>query len=140
MSDFQAFIVSFCGVCAVIGGIYILCPKGNISKTVKYVINLTVICAFVGLLSVAFKFDYSFDKYEGYTKTSEMSAQVVKMIFETALKNSNVSFKKIEIITDKTADNSISINKVFVYSEESPEKIKEILNKESSFSIEVINE
>lgn len=71
---------------------------------------------------------------------SQFSEDTAKQVFKTALGKEGITFKKIEVITDKLENGSINITKVTVISDEDPEKIKEIISPDGTLEVEVINE
>ena len=140
MKDFISFVSSFCVVSSIIGGLTIIFPSGRLSKSVRYVAVLSIICAFLGVFFVNFKLS---DK-GGFAvaEQSENNADIhlTRMIFENALKTNNIPFDKIDFLTDKTDDGSIIISKVFVYSSCPKEKIEEIIGNDGEYEVEVIDE
>lgn len=140
MKNLGSFIVSFCGVCAAVGGISMILPSGKISKSVKQIISLTVICAFLGLFAVLLNIKISADKSIYDTDFSVNYEETVKTVFESALKSKNIKFREITVYTDKTQDGRIFITKVTVYSAESKAKIVSAIGNGSEYEVEVINE
>ena len=56
------------------------------------------------------------------------------------LKTNNITFSKIDFLTDKNESGSIIITKVFIYTSCSKEKIEEIIGNSSEYEVEVIDE
>lgn len=140
MNNLNSFIISFCGVCAAIGGISMILPSGKISKPVKQIIGLTVICAFLGLFAVCLNIKINADKSFSDEDYSINYEETVKTVFETALKSKNIKFFKIIVYTDKTQSDRIFITKVKVFSDENKEKIVSAIGNSGEYEVEVVNE
>ncbi len=139
MGNFSAFLISFCTSVILLGFLYMLCPSGNISKTVKYVFCLCFVCCI--LSSIAFipkGFSIEFETHEN-TAQAYNGEYAVEAVFREALKSNDINFKKIEIDVNKSESDGITINKVIVYTTETKEKIEQIIGSDS-YAVEVINE
>ncbi len=139
MKEFYQFIISFCIVCAVLGGIYILFPNGKLSKSVKYAVSLCMICAFLGIFSVSFNLNIKPQNKIDFKTESSAAEETAKAIIEKALKNNNIKFDKISVFTDKTQNGDIIISKITVFTSEEKEKIEETIGN-GEYEVEVINE
>ena len=53
MNFFSSFAVAFCGACVFIGAIYMLCPDGAVSKSVKYVLGLVFLLSVISAAAIA---------------------------------------------------------------------------------------
>ena len=140
MKDFISFVTSFCVVSAVIGGLSIIFPNGKLSKSVRYIAVLSLICAFIGIFFVKFNIDVHPDLSQIEKSQNDTDIYLTKMIFENALKTNNITFSKIDFLTDKNESGSIIITKVFIYTSCSKEKIEEIIGNSSEYEVEVIDE
>lgn len=140
MKDFISFVTSFCVVSAVIGGLSIIFPSGKLSKSVRYIAVLSLICAFIGIFFVKFNIDVHPDLSQIERSQNDTDIYLTKMIFENALKTNNITFSKIDFLTDKNESGSIIITKVFIYTSCSKEKIEEIIGNSSEYEVEVIDE
>ena len=140
MKDFISFVTSFCVVSAVIGGLSIIFSSGKLSKSVRYVAVLSLICAFIGIFFVKFNIDVHPDLSRIEKSQNNTDIYLTKMIFENALKTNNITFSKIDFLTDKNENGSIIITKVFIYTSCSKEKIEEIIGNSSEYEVEVIDE
>ena len=137
MSEFSSFAISFCGVCVATGGIHMLIPEGKMTKTVKYVIVLTLISALIGVFAVNFNFEFQTGA------ASDLDAEyrdekLVTAVFENALNMNNVKFEKIVIFTDKSKEGSITITKIQIYSAESRERIMSAIGNGNEYEVEII--
>lgn len=141
MTALKGFISVFCTLCCTLGGLFILSPKGSFEKPVRYVFALTVLlCTLTSIISLT-KLDLNLNTQEfEISDISQFSKGTAEAVFKTALVKENVTFKKIEVITDKLENGSINITKVTVFSDEDPEKIKEIISPDGTLEVEVINE
>lgn len=141
MSAFSSFIISFCVGCILLGALYMLCPTGNMSATVKYIFCLCFVCCVIGSVITLKLPDLSF--FEGEKTTlaiTEQNASVVaQSIFCEALTSENINFRKITVEANKLSDGSITISKVTVYTDETYEKINSIIGS-TSYKVDVINE
>ncbi len=140
MKDFISFVTSFCVVSAVIGGLSIIFTNGKLSKSVRYIAVLSLICAFIGIFFVKFNIDVHPDLSRIEKSQNDTDIYLTKMIFENALKTNNITFSKIDFLTDKNENGSIIITKVFIYTSCSKEKIEEIIGNSSEYEVEVIDE
>ncbi len=137
------FIISFCVGSILIGSLYIICPKGNISKQIKYVFSLVFLIIIISAANVPLK-SIDFDAFSPANieiETEDLEISAAKYVFSYTLKKQNINFREISIFTDKTDDDSIVITKVVVTTDEPPQKVTNALaglldNRE----VEIINE
>lgn len=141
MESINYFITSFCSACVLLGFLYMLCPTGSMSTSVKYIFCMCLVCCVVGAVVKLPDIDFSiFEKTESYEiLTEQNSAVVAESVFVEALRRQNINFEKITVDTNKTADGDISISKVTVYTNEQPQKIYEVIYSDS-YEVEIINE
>lgn len=141
MNGFSGFAAAFCGVCAVFGAVRLIVPRGTLSKTVMYVLSLVFLSVLLtAALSAERFFPQIESKYAANGDNTAMSRAAIISVFETALTDGGINFDKIEVCTDKTADNSIIITEVTVYSSDSAPRIKELIGRADSYEVKVINE
>lgn len=143
MNSFAQFIITFCCVSMLFGGLYLLKPSMKSEKTVKYVFSLIFICALVSAISNFKIEDIEFDikKQSAQSNYTEVTEYTLKLTFEEALRGQNIKFSKITVCTDKNREGGIIISKVTVFSSENPDKIKSVLGGNSAeYEIEVIYE
>ncbi len=137
------FITSFCVGSVLIGSLYIICPKGNISKQIKYIFSLVFLVIIISAANVPLKnIDFHTpSSVDLQIDTEDLEISAAKYVFSYTLKNQNINFKEISIFTDKAPDNSIVITKVVIVTNEPPQKVRNALaglldNRE----VEIINE
>lgn len=117
-----------------------LCPKGVLDKSVRYIFILTLMCAILALIRGVGNINFNPIQNEIVLNESDINAIGARLTFEQALKNNSIEFSKITVCTDKLQDNSIIINKVVVYSQEAREKILEVFGNPQEYEVIVINE
>ncbi len=141
MEGLNSFIISFCGSCVLLGFLYMLCPSGSMSASVKYVFCLCFVCCIVGAAVTLPSPDFSyFDAVQGgEILTEQNTAVTAETVFSEALRQQNINFRKIAVDTNKTDDGSIIISKVTVYTDEQPQKIYAVIDSDG-YEVEVINE
>ena len=141
MSGINSFIISFCSSCILLGFLYMLCPSGSISGSVKYVFCLCFVCCVLGgTVSVKMP-DFSTQSSKNNTEilTEEKVSTTAQMVFSEALIQQNINFRKIIVDTNKLQDGSITISRISIYTNEPSQKINEIIGSES-YEVVVINE
>ena len=141
MSGINSFIVSFCGGCILLGVLYMLCPTGNMSKSVKYVFCLCFVCMVVGAALSIKPPDLSmFDDIKHTEILTEQNVAVTaQTVFGEALTQISINFRKITVDTNKISDGSIVINRVTVYTDEPQQKVTQVIRSDS-YEVVVINE
>ncbi len=141
MSSINAFIISFCGGCILLGFLYMLCPSGNMSAPVKYIFCLCFVCCVIGTAVSLPSPDFSnFDKKnEIELLNKQNTAATAQMVFSEALTKQNINFTKVLVDTNKLSDDSIVISKVTVFTTEEASKIVQIIG-DDSYEVVVINE
>ena len=141
MNAIKGFIISFCSSSIVLGFLFMLCPSGSISKSVKYIFCLCLMCCVVASASMLKEPDFSFfsKDSQGEILTEKNVAVTAQMIFSEALTKEKINFRKITVDTNKLADGSITIDKVIVYTSESLITITQLIGSES-YEVIVINE
>lgn len=141
MSAFLSFLSAFCVGCVVLGGLYLLVPEGKLQKAVRYTFSLCFLCILITSIGTIGSLDFKIEqKSEDEFVSVGAAAESARIVFERALTNSEISFRKITVLTDKTDDGSIFISKVTVFSNENRDKILNIISGDGSFEVEVVNE
>ncbi len=137
------FITSFCVGSVLIGSLYIICPKGNISKQIKYIFSLVFLIIIISAANVPLKsIDFNaVSLTDNQINTDALDTSAAEYVFSYTLKKQNITFRKISIFTDKTDDGSIVITKVVIVTNEPQQKVINALaglldNRE----VEIINE
>lgn len=141
MNTITSFIVSFCGSCILLGFLYMLCPSGSMSASVKYVFCLCFICCVIGSAFSIPNPDFeTFDDVKSQDILTEQNVSVTaQTVFGEALKAENINFRKIEVDTNKLGDGSIVIIRVTVYTDQTAQKILDAIGSES-YEVVVVNE
>lgn len=142
MSGISSFLLAFCVVAIGIGALYMLCPKGSISKSVKYVLCLVFICSLLPLLSVFKGFTVSTDTSFIYRSASanELAKTAIKNTFQSALKKENIDFEKIEVVTDNFSSERINITEVIIYSPSDKQKTQRLFDEIKDFKVSIKDE
>lgn len=141
MKVFNEFVIVFCTSCIFLGFLYMLCPDGNISPSVKYIFCLCFLCCVLSSVANFKKIDFGDFASEIETDylTEQSAAVTAQSVFETALSSQNINFTKISVDTNKLSDGSIIISKVTVYSDCEPEEIIKAIGSDS-YEVCVVNE
>lgn len=141
MSGFYSFVLSFCTMCAVLGGLGVIIPSGNFANPLKYIFCLCFICVILGSVISIDKVDFNILEEREEITVSESGAEILaRQTFEEALRRANIEFEKIRVFTDKSESDGIFITEVVVYSHESFSKINEIISSDGAYEVRVINE
>lgn len=141
MNTITSFIVGFCGSCILLGFLYMLCPSGSMSASVKYVFCLCFICCVIGsAFSIPSPNFEMFDDARSQDILTEQNVSVTaQTVFGEALKAKNINYRKIVVDTNKMPDGSIVIIRVTVYTNESPQRVNEVIGSDS-YEVVLINE
>ncbi len=122
------------------GALYILMPKGKMSKAVSFAFSLAFLCL---VLSAAVKLNnISLPKISQESKefnNERLSAASAQAVFAEALASEGINFRKITVFTDKTDTGSISITKVLVFTAAGYEKVAGAIGSDS-YEVVVVNE
>ena len=140
LSAVKIFITAFCTGAVLLGILYILVPKGQSGKAVRYAFCL----CFLGLvLSAAVKI--SGGDFKGFSQKTQdfgnekLSAAAARTVFAEALTDAGVNYKKITVFTDKTESGGINITKVYVYTSASAEEVNAVVGSDN-YEVVVMNE
>lgn len=141
MASINQFIISFCTGCVLLGFLYMLCPSGNMSASVKYVFCLCFVCCVIGAAFSMTSPDFSeFDSFETSDLLTEQNTAITaQSVFSEALRQQNISFRKITVNTNETSDGSIFISKVTVFTSEPEQNVLAVLQSDN-YEVVVINE
>lgn len=141
MSALYSFLSAFCIGCVVLGGLHLLVPEGKLQKAVRYTFSLCFLCILISSIGTIGRLDFKIEqKNENEFVSVAAAAESARIVFERALTNSEISFRKITVLTDKTDNGSIFISKVTVFSSENEDKILNVISGDGSFEVEVVNE
>lgn len=143
MNYLASFLTAVCAASVFIGALYILCPEGNMSKTVAYALGLVFILSVTAASGITVKsVDISLPETEYSVDDSEESlVAAAEYVYSYALKSEGIDFSEIEVFTNKSEDGSISISKVRILSSEDRGKIIAALGSTAeALEVEIINE
>lgn len=137
------FFTSFCVGSILIGSLYILCPNGTISKSVKYVFSLIFLIIVISAANIPLKnIDTPSLTSQSETVDSEkMQIASAKYVFGHTLRANGINFKEITIFTDKLNDGSIIITKAVIVTSTPHEKVINALGElAKNREVEIVNE
>ena len=119
MNFFSSFAAAFCSACVFIGAVYMLCPDGAISKSVRYVLGLVFLLSVISAAAIAVgKWDFEMPEITAdYTEEASLDVSAAEYVYAYALSKAEIDFNKITVWTDKSENGSISINKVIICSD-----------------------
>jgi hypothetical protein len=136
------FVISFCAGCILIGSLYIICPEGNISKTVKAVFSLVFLVIIISAANIPLKsIDFNFTPKNEAANFENMQISAAEYVFSYTLSQQEINFSKLQVYTDILEDGSIVITKVVIASNEPREKILKALGElKDNREVEIIDE
>ena len=143
MNFFSQLIVAFCASSVFIGILFLLCPDGVMSKSVKYILGLSFLLSVITVAGITVRTDeFEFREFEfPENNLNTVETQTAKQVYSYALSQAGINFDEIELSTNKLEDGSIIINKIIIYSDADREKIIETLGEAAqNFEVEIINE
>ena len=142
MSNITTFFTSFCVSAILIGAFYIICPGGEISKSVKNIFALVFTLVIISsALTVNPVFDFSGEISQNEEITNSIDTSGAVYVYSECLKAAKIEFSKISVLTNKNEDGGIVISKVLIFSSEEKEKILSALSViAQNLEVEVINE
>ncbi len=143
MNFIISFLTSFCAACVLIGCLYIICPEGNLSKPIKYILSLLFIVIIISCGKITFKGnEIEFTAPQVNAQSSEeLQILSARYVFEYTLRANQINFESITVCTDKLPDDSIVINKVIIYTDCQKEKVLKALGELSKTrEVEIIND
>lgn len=145
MKTFSQVILGFSAASLILGAVYMLRPSGKMEKSVKFAFSViflsVIIAAFAGLLKINTPFSVKASSAD-LTETAEAVTKYrAEYLCEALLKENGINFNKILVNTDISADGSIGIKRVTVFTNNTQNGIKElILSAVMAREVEVINE
>lgn len=143
MNYITSLLTSLCACLILIGVLFIICPDGVMSKSVKYILSLIFLISVISVAGIGVSDQgKSFDfKTEASVDSSDFEIQNARLVYMETLKKSGLEFKEITVLTDKSEDGSIVINKIIVNSFCEKEKIINALSEiAKTAEVEVIDE
>ena len=142
MTRLSDFFITFCVSAIFIGALIIICPSGQISKSVKYILSLVFsLLVISSVLKIDFDLNFTPDKNSISSHTEALEVKSAEYVYSHCLKAENIEFSKISVLTNKTDDDRIVISKVLIFSKEDKNKIFLALSAVAqNFEVEIINE
>lgn len=143
MNFIYSVLTAFCAACIFIGTLYILCPEGAISKSVKYLLSLVFLVSVIAATgAVVKKGDIELPAVTTpEINTQNLDSANAELFYSYLLNREGIEFSKISVCTDKSDDGSIIISKVLIYSSQSCEEILKVLaGVAEKTEVEIINE
>ena len=142
MSNLATFFTSFCVSAILIGAFYVICPGGEISKSVKNIFSLIFTVVIISsALSIDPIFDYSAEITKNEEVINSLDTYSAIYVYSECLKAEKIEFSEISVLTNKTEEGGIVISKVIIFSSEDKEKILSALSiVAQNIEVEVINE
>lgn len=142
MNTVLQFFASFCIAAIFIGALFIICPDGAMSKTVKYALSLVFLCIVISTAGITVRTPVVFESPHSFSEGErQMEITFARQVYARALYSKQINFKVIEVFTNKQADDSIIISKVQIFTEHSKEAVLSALEGlNPKVEVEVINE
>lgn len=141
MNSLSSFMISFCSASIILGFLYMICPSGSMTKSVKYVFCLCFLCCILSVFTNLPKINFDAFDLESNNEiiTEQTAAATAQTVFSQALVENQINFKKITVDTNKLSDGSITISRVTVYTSATAEQINSVIGT-GSYEVNVINE
>lgn len=142
MNNLTSFFASFCVSSILIGALYIICPGGEISKSVKNIFSIVFTLVIISsALSIEPDFDFTVSVPENGDYTTAIDTTTAVYVYSECLKSEGIEFSEISVLTNKNQDGSIVISKVLIYSSEEKDKILGALSViAQNIEVEIIDE
>lgn len=142
MNYILSFFAAFCAASVFIGGLFMLCPEGTMTKPVKYILSLVFLLTVISAAGITVRnSDFKFEFTSPQIESDELEVNSAKFVYGYTLKKAGINYSDIEIFTTKTENGSISINKVIIYSEHTKEAVLEALGEAAkNIEVEIVNE
>lgn len=142
MNYLSSFFIAFCVSSIFIGAVFILCPTGQMSKSVRFVFSLVFTLIIISsALKINFNFDFTPDTNGIGSNAEAIEKSSAVYVYSECLKQNKIDFSEISVLTTKTDDGRIVISKVLIFSKEEKNKILSALSViAQNLEVEVINE
>ncbi len=145
MSEIKGIILGLCAASLVLGAVYMLRPKSNVEKSIRFAfavvfLSITVVSG-AGILKKDIKIADINVNADFISTAEELTRVQAEYLAEQVLLENGCEFQKISVLTDKSVDGGIFIKRVTVISRYNPEEIRQsILSVIETDGVEVINE
>lgn len=143
MNIFSSFTAAFCSASVFIGALYMLCPDGVISKSLKYILGLVFILSVISAAAIAVgKWDFKMPEINtDYEDSYTLQTSAAEYVYAYALTDAGIDFSKITVCTDKSENGSISINKVIICTDCEKSRVLAVLGEAAeNIEVEIIND
>lgn len=142
MTRLSDFFITFCVSAIFIGALLIICPNGQMSKSVKYILSLVFTLLIISsALKINFDLNFTPETEAINSYTEALDNKSAEYVYGQCLKAAEIEFSKISVLTNKSESGSIVISKVLIFSKEDKNKILSALSAVAqNFEVEVINE
>lgn len=130
METIKVFVAVFCTCAVMVGGMKLLLG-GALEDSGKYILALILVVTTVGALT---NIDISLKNIkpeiaeETDTNAQALVCYETEYLIKELFKNNNVSYKKIQVKTTKTKENSIVISEVILYEPEPVDKAVDLIH------------
>lgn len=129
MEGIKQIALSLSVSAVVISAFYIICPDGNLSRQMKYIIGLLMLLSVLTpIISVNIEFPVSGKEIKFSADATEMVASQYRYIAENILEKEKIYFDRILVNADILGDGNIIISKVCVYGVSEKEKAYALLS------------
>lgn len=143
MNYISSVLIAFCVSAVFIGSLFMLCPDGTMSKTVRYMLGICFILSVITAAGfTAPKTNIKLDLSDPKTEANEdILLSCAEYTYGYALQAAGIDYEEILIFTDKSDSDSISITKVSVKTACPREKVLEALGQVAeNIEVETENE
>ena len=143
MNVFSSFAAAFCSAIVFIGSLYMLCPEGAVSKSLKYILGLVFLLSVISAAAIAVgKWDFKMPELElDYGETVSLQVSAAEYVYEYALSENDIDFSKITVCTDNLENGSISISKVIIYTDCEESRVLAALSEVAeNTEVEIVND
>ena len=143
MNVIVQILTVFCAASIFIGALYIICPTGEMNKSIKYVLSLAFLLTVVTAAGITIKsndFDLKIPETD-FSQSDKLDVAAAEYVYSYALNAAGINFSKITVCTDNSEDGSIVISKVIICSDCEKTRILQALGEAAmNFEVEIINE
>lgn len=143
MNFFSSFAAAFCSALVFIGALYMLCPEGAVSKSLKYILGLVFILTCISAAAIAVgKWDFEMPEIKTYYNDStSLQVSAAEYVYEYVLNEAGIDFSEITVCTDNSEKGSISINKVIIYTDCEKSRVLAALSEVvENNEVEIVND
>lgn len=130
METIKVFVAVFCTCAVMVGGMKLLLG-GVLEDSGKYILALILVVTTVGALTnmdISFKNVKPEVESETDTNAQALVCYETEYLIKELFKNNSVSYKKIQVKTTKTKDNSIVISEVIIYEPEPIDRAVDLIH------------